>query len=108
LRDDAKILAVGTHHGEIMIWNLDSGISTPSKILPVHTGIVLVIKIHDGKLIASTECGTIQIWDLFTGACLHTLQGHSKWVTTAYFDQDGRMATSDFGGLTKVWNLEDG
>ncbi|KAH8585356.1 WD40-repeat-containing domain protein [Bisporella sp. PMI_857] len=108
LSNDAKILAVGTHHGEVMIWNLDSRISTPSKILSVDTDVVLVMKIHEGKLITSNKCGTIQIWDLFTGAYSHTFQGNLKWVTTAHFDQDSRMATSDFGGLTKVWNFKDG
>ena len=91
-----------------MVWDLGVQASTPCKILSAHNGIVLALKIRDGKLVSSLEGGTVQIWDLNTGVCLHTLHGHSDWVVHARFDQYGNLATSDFNSLGKVWSVEDG
>ena len=49
------------------------------------------------------------MWDLESGACLRTLEGHSGWVLSVSVTPDGRRAVSASWDKTlRVWDLESG
>ena len=52
---------------------------------------------------------TLNVWDLSSGACLHTLVGHAARITALALTADGRGAVSGAwdGGL-KTWDLQTG
>jgi WD40 repeat protein len=52
---------------------------------------------------------TLRVWDLGTGECLRTLEGHGKKVTSVSVTPDGRCAVSgSFDCTLRVWDLETG
>jgi WD40 repeat protein len=49
------------------------------------------------------------VWDLESGACLRTLEGHSSSVWSVIVTGDGRRAVSGSEDKTlRVWNVEGG
>ncbi|BAZ17930.1 WD repeat protein with Ser/Thr protein kinase motif [Calothrix sp. NIES-4071] len=70
---------------------------------------VNAVAIHaDGNIIASAHDNkTIYIRDLKTNLVLHTLQGHSKPVTSLAFSPDGKiLATGSDDKTIKLWNQD--
>jgi WD40 repeat protein len=64
----------------------------------------------DGRRAVTTGGdGTARVWDLDTGAELHTLTGHTYWVTAVAVIGDGRRAvTTGDDGTARVWDLDTG
>jgi WD40 repeat protein len=64
----------------------------------------------DGRLAVSASWDkTLKVWDLTTGDCLHTLEGHTNRVPGVATTQDGRYAVSAAWDKTlKIWDLETG
>jgi WD40 repeat protein len=53
--------------------------------------------------------GTITVWDVGSGAKLHTLAGHSGLVIRVAFSPDGtQLASAAFDKLAKVWDVRSG
>ncbi|MFB7502729.1 serine/threonine-protein kinase [Streptomyces broussonetiae] len=51
----------------------------------------------------------VRVWDVLTGRCLHTLEGHSGGVRSVRITPDGRYAASVGGDNTaRFWDLDDG
>lgn len=53
---------------------------------------------------------SLQVWDISTGHCLHTLQGpnkHQSAVTSLQFT-DNFVVTSSDDGTVKLWDLKTG
>ena len=52
---------------------------------------------------------TLKVWDLVTGAVLHTFEGHGGSVTGVAVTQDGQRAVSvSRDNALKVWDLATG
>jgi WD40 repeat protein len=64
----------------------------------------------DGRRAVSASFDqTLKVWDLESGRELHTLTGHSSWVTGVAVSGEGRRAVSaSFDQTLKVWDLETG
>ena len=66
----------------------------------------------DGRRAVSTGgrwISILRVWDLETGACLRTLQGHTNGVLSVSVSPDGRRAVSGSVDKTlRVWDLETG
>ena len=52
---------------------------------------------------------TLKLWDLESGRCIHTLEGHTQEVTVVAVTPDGRQAVSGSDDTTlRVWDLGTG
>ncbi len=76
-----------------------------------HTALIRRIAwSRDGRTLASpSRDGTVRLWDLETGECLHTLEGHGSEVNTVAFDLVGRTLVS--GGEDhniRLWETTSG
>ncbi len=82
------------------------------RTLEGHTGwIGDVLATKDGRLISSSGDGTIKVWDLERGVCLHTLRGYSSQnqPIELLLTPDGKLiASGELRGTLKVWDLETG
>jgi WD40 repeat protein len=61
------------------------------------------------RLLSSGWDKTVRLWDVATGACLKTLQGHTAEVFSVAFLRDGKSAISGSAdGQIKIWDLATG
>ncbi|WP_238549391.1 WD40 domain-containing protein [Acaryochloris marina] len=68
---------------------------------------------EDGLLLASSGIDhTIKIWNVSTGLCLHTLEGHQAGVFSVAFEPQGSKGSEDYilasashDGSVKLWNV---
>ena len=52
---------------------------------------------------------TIKLWDVESGKCLHTLEGHTDPVYSVAFSPDGKyLASGSFDKHLHIWNVKDG
>jgi len=60
-----------------------------------------------GKTIATGSCdGSIKLWDIETGRCKYTFEGHTNWVLMLAFSPDGKTISSGSNdGTIKLWNI---
>ncbi len=57
--------------------------------------------------ILSQEDGTIQLWEVASGQCLRTFQGHTNTVTSVCLSADGSFALSGSNDQAlRLWELE--
>merc|ERR1711998_12576 len=56
--------------------------------------------------ISKSDDKTLKVWDLRTGSCVRTLQGHSDrvWCLTV-FDGDSKAISGSSDNTLKVWSL---
>ena len=50
----------------------------------------------------------IRVWDTVSGNCVKTLKGHTKFVCSLAFRDDGLLASGSADGSIKLWNSETG
>ena len=76
----------------------------------------------DGKYIASGCCidgpldtidyswnNTIKVWELESGKCIKTLEGHGGHVTSVRFSPDGKyVASASYDETIKIWEISTG
>ena len=64
----------------------------------------------DGKQLASGGADrTVRLWDVETGACVRTLEGHRGGVMSACFSPDGRrLASGSCDDTVRLWDAETG
>ena len=76
-------------------------------ILLVGRAVYSVCFSPDGRRLASGSYeGTVRLWDVETGACVRTLEGHGGPVYSVCFSPKGRMGASSSGDRTvRLWLL---
>ncbi|KAF5968932.1 hypothetical protein FBULB1_10498 [Fusarium bulbicola] len=77
--------------------------------LEVHgRGVISVAVSPDNKLIASGgHDKTVKIWDIATGVCRHTLEGHCDHIYSVIFLPDGQSLASASNTI-KIWDTKSG
>lgn len=110
-----RLLATGSHDGEVKLWSPDGG---EVRRLQAHpTRVDALAFSPDARLLAtgtapqfgdSVDRG-IHLWDVATGARARSFAGHVRGVTALAFASDGRtLASGSLDGTTRLWRLDTG
>ncbi|XP_065167837.1 NACHT and WD repeat domain-containing protein 2 [Atheta coriaria] len=95
----------------IVVYDLQSG-TLFKKWKPSCDTVSLEISSQGGCVISGLEDARILVWDLITGNCRWSLQGHTAPVNTLKLDPIGSLCLStDINGRDKsirVWDVEKG
>jgi WD40 repeat protein len=126
LTPDSRIAVTASRDETLKVWDLDSGECLNT--LRGHGAEVTSVRLTaDGKR-AISVCGfhsaeditgylkrhafypkTLKVWDLESGTCLKTLQGHTSKITSVRLTPDSRTAvTASLDATLKVWDLDSG
>jgi WD40 repeat protein len=87
-------------------WTSQRNYSVPrvQSISPDGQKIVSVEKWPQGR-----ENGIIYIWDAVTGACMQTMKGHTRIVSSAWFSPDGhKIVSGSHDNSVRVWDAVTG
>ena len=115
---DGHRIIIGSGDGKALVWDLhtDECMVVPDQHPgPVHTAIVT----PDGRKFISAGSGlnyanqrgneTLRVWDLATGACLTSLEGHFSRVTGLETTIDGRfLLSASYDETMRLWDLDNG
>jgi len=52
--------------------------------------------------------GTVKLWDVRTGNCVTTLQGHISGVSVAFSPEGKTLASGSDDGTVKLWDVKTG
>lgn len=109
---NGKMIASGSRDGLLKLWNLGNsqGDTTPTSGRTLGEDLYgenTVAFSPDGKTLASgSDDNIIRIWDIGKGKLLHTIKGHSAWISDLVFSADGKtLISSSFDRTIKVWDL---
>lgn len=72
-----------------------------------HDDFVCSLLIFDGKLISCSSDATIKIWNMETGECLNTLEGHTDQIT-AITVVSGMLFSFSSDQTIKAWDIDTG
>ena len=62
-----------------------------------------------GYAVSASSDNTLRVWDLGSGEAVHTMEGHSDWVSAVSVTPDGRYAVSgSYDGTLRMWDLGSG
>ncbi len=114
--NDGRTIAVNGF-AELRLWNVSTGEIHISKV--VERALDSIQFSPDSKTIASavrTEPGSssrieysIYIWDVETGALLHTLDApKQRWEGPVLYSPDSKKIVSPDGSAAKVWDVKTG
>ncbi|HLO86348.1 MAG TPA: hypothetical protein VK203_15315, partial [Nostocaceae cyanobacterium] len=64
----------------------------------------------DGQTLASASGDkAVKLWDVQTGDCVCTLEGHSSWVNSVVWSGDGQtLASASSDDTVKLWDVQTG
>lgn len=128
---DGRYIATGSQDATIRIWDLQTPPRSSEVDASSHAGVVdtcLQLLGHQGRvwsvafrpvgtepssvgpiLASGSEDRTIKLWDMETGSCLQTLNGHQEWVKSVAFSPDGQvLASGSFDHTLKLWDWQTG
>jgi len=78
------------------------------KTLQVHTNWFKSVYVVAGdRIVSGSEDNTIRIWDINTGQCIHTLQGHTHWILSACVAGD-RIVSGSRDRTIRIWDINTG
>ncbi|MBM2615521.1 protein kinase [Actinoplanes sp. LDG1-06] len=98
-------LAATPDRGRLVVWETGTGRVRHELALPEDPRIFALGP--DGTFaVVAGRTDTVGIWDLTTGACLRTMEGHRTDLHVARLSGDGTlMVTVDIGGGLRAWEL---
>jgi WD40 repeat protein len=109
-------LATGGEDTLIKLWNLET--DRCCKVLKGHQSAVRAIAFSSqggtalpseltGLLASGSSDGTVKLWDLATGACLRTFQGHLSRIWGLAMHPDGKtVASGSFDHTVRIWQCD--
>ena len=61
------------------------------------------------RLRRGLDDNTVKLWDVTSGKCLQTLEGHSNYVNSVSFSPDGtKVASGSRDKTVKLWDVTSG
>ncbi|MFW9262264.1 NB-ARC domain-containing protein [Nostoc sp. CALU 546] len=114
-----QIIASGSDDQTVKLWNVQTG--KCCKTLTGHSSRIWSVAFSPipsspclesgvGRILASgSEDKTVKLWDVQTGKCFKTLQGHTRWIWSVAFSPDGQTLASGSDDQTvKLWDVQTG
>jgi WD40 repeat protein len=116
---DGKRIVSASSDDTLRIWDVVSDESLQT--LKGHTGLVTAVAFSpDGTQLTSVSRDgnppfawsrdkTLRIWDVASGKAVHTLQGHTGWLTAVAWSPDGKQLVSASNDETlRIWDVASG
>lgn len=101
--DEAK-LVTGSMDQTLKIWNWQTGKCI--RTLEGHTGGVLSLNFNSRLMASGSTDHTIRVWNFSAGECC-TLTGHTEWVNSVRFCQEGTILVSASDDSTiRLWDVQ--
>ncbi|MBE9062996.1 NB-ARC domain-containing protein [cf. Phormidesmis sp. LEGE 11477] len=110
LSPDGRLLVTGDMDGNVCLRKLCSG-EGHLWLSQEHSGWIPSIKFSpSGRLVASGSTDhKVKLWDVETGECLSTFDGHQNEVWAIAFSPDGKMVASGSDDYSvKLWEVCSG
>ena len=110
---EGKVLlgsGVDGYIGRIKVWDVGSVQPVLLRDLEGHTSYVHSIKADRANMVLSgSRDQTVRLWDLRTGKCVRTMEGHTESVGPVDMDGHCRAAVScSYDKSVKLWDLGSG
>ena len=106
-----EIISTSFHGNTVKVWNIEKGEMNVELINPnkLHRRGAVAFEPICGMLAISDSVGTIHVWDMQHWTKLHTFIGHTDWIHSMRFSQDGTLLASASKDLTaRLWNVKLG
>ena len=98
-RDGVRVWDLATHRRGLLMKNASKLRNVPS----------VVVSPEPTQLLTYAGDDVVRVWDVRTGRCLRTLEGHLGWVESAALSPDGTVAiTGGTDRTVRVWDMADG
>lgn len=96
-------------NGYINPWNYVEALKIKQRIFGKHNRrsiINSIIQLSDNRIASCSDDKTIKIWNLKTGECIATLEGHTDDVHSLIKLSENRIASGSRDKTIKIWNIE--
>lgn len=105
--DDGQLLVAGLIEGKLCLRRAADG-QLLREYQTLGAGASIASFSADGRMLASADTdNSVRVWDVESGALLHTLSGHPETPWAVAFNPDGSMlASSGAGGIVHLWDLQ--
>ncbi|KAF8608951.1 cell division control protein 4 [Ceratobasidium sp. AG-I] len=79
------------------------------RVLAGHTHAVRDLAAHGRTAVSASYDTTLKVWDIITGQCTWTLQGHSQKVYSVILDHErNQVISGSMDGTARIWSLATG
>ncbi|MCG9132011.1 PQQ-binding-like beta-propeller repeat protein [Candidatus Poribacteria bacterium] len=102
---DGQLLAIGSHNGNIHIW--DANIGRYRHVIR-HGGLRSISFSPDGQMLASGGGQNIFLWNAQTGERIYPgFEGHTGWINSISFSPDGQtLASAAEDNTIRLWSVQ--
>ena len=105
---DGRRLATGDREGAMAVWDAATGDRLRNFR---HDSMVCAVAFHPNDRLVAAVCfdQKITVWDLESGRCVQTFQGHDNEVWALDYSRDGRFLVSGSDDCTvRFWDVATG
>jgi WD40 repeat protein/serine/threonine protein kinase len=104
---DGRTLVTGGRDGRVGVWELPAGRNI--RWIDLAGSDVWSVAISpDGRLCAVASDNIVKIYELGTGFCVQSLEGHTGLVSEARFQTASRIVTVSWDGTMTTWDSNTG